>query len=110
MPTPDQPRDWKNEHANAASHAWNHPMVTEVIKEYAANMGFDPDKGLPAYGALKIAMYAAQVARAQALGFDPELLRLTEDEANRAQMERAAAMVFAGVPTIVVELDHRRHP
>lgn len=69
--------DWKEHHANEAGKAWTHPMVERVMQEYADNMGFDAKVGLPAYGMMKIAMYAAQVARAQALGFDPELLRLT---------------------------------
>jgi hypothetical protein len=93
--------DWKQRHANDADKALRHPLVEGVIDEQLMNLGREGDS-LARYGLSKIAHYAAQVARAQALGFDPELLTLTPDEANRALMERAAAMVFAGVPTTII--------
>ena len=65
--------DWKQAHADAADEAVDHQLVQDAMAEFARNMGFDLD-GLPAYGLHKVAAYAAQVARAQALGFDPELL------------------------------------
>lgn len=98
--------DWKDHHANEAGKAWTHPMVERVMQEYADNMGFDAKVGLPAYGMMKVAMYAAQVARAQALGFDPELLRLSAAEANSTQLELAAEAALRGVPVFMVELDH----
>lgn len=61
---------------------------------------------LKGYGLHKVAMYAAQVARAQALGFDPDLLRATPEEANSALLERAAHLVFEGVPTFVIDPDN----
>lgn len=100
--------DWKNHHANESGKAWTHPMVERVMQEYADNMGFDAKVGLPAYGMMKVAMYAAQVARAQALGFDPELLRLSSDEANSAQLDLAAEAVMRGVPVFMVEIDRQQ--
>lgn len=95
------PDGWKNTHANESYEAVKHPLVQRVIAEFAENMNF-PLEGLPRYGLEKIAMYAAQVARAQCLGFDPDLLRLTPDEYNALAMERAAELVYGGVPTFVI--------
>lgn len=97
--------DWKQHHANESDKAWQHPIVTRVIEEYASNMGFDPKVGLPAYGVMKVAMYAAQVARAQALGIDPELLRLTAQEANSEVLRLAAEAALSGIPVHVIEED-----
>lgn len=95
----------KSKFALVAGKAIEHPLVQAVMTEYARNMGFDPKTGLPAYGMMKVAMYAAQVARAQALGLDPELLRTTTDEAAEAQLERARSSVAAGIPTIITSAD-----
>lgn len=67
-------------------------------------MGFKLE-GLPGYGMRKVAMYAAQVARAQALGFDPALLSMTDEEATEAQLALARAAVEAGKPVWVIESD-----
>lgn len=99
--------DWRNHHANEAGKAWTHPMVAEVMQEYADNMGFDSKVGLPAYGMMKVAMYAAQVARAQALGIDPELLKMTADEQNSELLRRAAEASFRGVPVYMIEMEDR---
>lgn len=101
MPT----SDWKNEHANKASASIKHELVEGVIEEFMDNIGV-ADKGLPAYGIRKVAHYAAMVARADALGFDPNLLRLTPDEATSLQLELAARAVFEGVPTWVLDPNH----
>lgn len=98
----DKSADWKRQHANDASASISHPLVEDVIAELLTNLGL-PHGGLPAYGVRKVALYAAQVARAQALGFDPELLRLTEDEGNKAQMALAAELVWRGVPVHLIE-------
>jgi hypothetical protein len=95
--------DWKELHANESMKALDHPLVAGVMEEYADNMNFDPKVGLPAYGMMKVAMYAAQVARAQALGFDPDMLRMSRDEANSALWDIAAEAVFAGVPTTILD-------
>jgi hypothetical protein len=94
--------DWKRHHANDSTEAVQHEIVQRVMEEYADNMGFTLD-GLPAYGLRKVALYAAQVARAQALGFDPNLLRLSEDEAASGQWALAASLVLAGVPTFTID-------
>lgn len=65
---------WLRAHANAAAFAVAHPIVVDVMDEYAHNMRFHPTDGLPAYGMHKVAQYAAQVARAQALDINPERL------------------------------------
>lgn len=51
----------------------------------------------------KIATYAAQVARAQALGFDPELLRLSADEADTAMLAQARMAVASGKPVWLID-------
>jgi hypothetical protein len=91
----------KQQFANEAEKALDHEAVQHAIQEFADNMGFVLE-GLPAYGLNKVAHYAAMVARAQALGIDPDELRYTPEEANGALMEKAAQMVYAGVPTKVV--------
>jgi hypothetical protein len=95
--------DWKQHHANEAEKAVYHPMVQHVIEEFARNMKISLD-GLPRYGQ-KIATYAAQVARAQTLGIDPELLRLTADEYNSEALRLAAEATFRGIPTYVIETE-----
>lgn len=94
--------DWKQHHADEASRVLHHELVKSAMQEFAANMGFDLD-GLPAYGLAKIATHAAQVARAQALGFDPDLLRLDPDEANSQMIRMAADAIYRGVPTYVID-------
>ena len=93
--------DWKQHHANEAEKATFHLLVQEVMAEYADNMGFEL-KGLPRYGLLKVANYAAIVARAQALGFDPDLLRLTPQEANSELLRKAAEAAVRGVPVYLL--------
>ena len=73
--------DWKLQHANEAEKALEHDLVKYVMEELLDNLGLT-GQALPAYGVRKVAIYAAQVARAQALGFDPELLRLSNEEVN----------------------------
>lgn len=66
----------KNDHANKSDKALKHPLVIDVIDELIDNLGKKGDP-LVKYGITKVAMYAAQVARAQALGIDPDDLRST---------------------------------
>lgn len=103
-PDAGQSGDWKNAHANASGPAMEHPLVVRAMEEFAGNMGFDFE-GLPRYGLMKIAMYAAQVARAQALGFDPDLLRLSDEESETQQLALARAAVALGKPTWVIRSD-----
>ncbi len=70
----------------ANRQCWRGFMETAGI-EPAQCSRRQPDLGvtgqaLPEYGIAKVANYAAQVARAQALGFDPDLLRLSDEEAD----------------------------
>lgn len=96
--------DWKAHHANESEKALDHDLVKGVMEEFAGNMGFKLE-GLPAYGLTKVAMYAAQVARAQALGFDPELLRLTAEEAGEQQLRLAMIAAESGKPVYLIELE-----
>ncbi len=96
--------DWKAVHANAANEALEHELVRQVMEEYAGNMGFKLD-GLPRYGLMKVASYAAQVARAQAFGFDPDLLRPSDDLADRRGLALARKAVAMGKPVWVVRGD-----
>lgn len=96
--------DWKTVHANESCKALEHDLVTGVMEEYADNMGFKLE-GLAKYGLTKVAMYAAQVARAQALGFDPDLLRMSDEEADQVMLARARMMVAAGKPVFRIDDD-----
>ena len=89
--------EWKQTHVKAADTTLAHPLVAEVMAELRGNLGVS-DKGLPAYGIAKVAHYAAQVARAQALGFDPNLLRLSNEEADSQQLLLAAEATLRGIP------------
>lgn len=89
--------DWKNAHANESNKAVEHELVEGVIEEFMDNIGV-ADRGLPAYGIRKVARYAAMVARAQALGFDPNALRMSGSEASEQQLELIRMAVAAGVP------------
>jgi hypothetical protein len=93
--------DWKQQHANDAEKALDYDLVKDVIAEQMGNLGTD-DK-LVRYGLTKIAMYSASVARAQALGFDPDLLRLSAEEANDEQLKLAIAAVKSGKPVWVID-------
>jgi hypothetical protein len=96
--------DWKREHANQAEQALHHDLVQNALSEFADNMGFKRE-GLPEYGLTKIVSYAAQVARAHALGFDPDLLRLTDEEADAQALAKARIAVAAGKPVLRID-DH----
>jgi hypothetical protein len=89
--------DWKRTHANEAEKAWENEMVQNVLTEFAGNMGFKRE-GLPEYGLSKIVSYVAQVARAEALGFDPMLLRLTPQEADQSLLRLAEIAAETGKP------------
>lgn len=96
--------DWKKKHADDAEAVFDNESVQMVMDEFADNMGFKLE-GLPKYGMHKVVSYVAQVARAQALGFDPELLRHTAEEADVAGLALARTAVAKGVPTWVIRGD-----
>lgn len=89
--------DWKNHHRKEAEKVLESSLVTEVMEEFAGNMGFKLE-GLPGYGMKKIVSYVAQVARAQALGFDPNLLRLSDEEADEQILRVAKIASERGIP------------
>lgn len=93
--------DWKQAHANAAEHALQHPLVQDVMQEFLHNIG-RPNGALERYGLTKVASYAAQVARAEALGIDPETLRMDDAEIAEHQRMLIDAAYRAGKPVVVV--------
>ena len=97
-------RDWRDRLVAEADKALEHQLVRDVMAELRENLGVS-DTGLPAYGIAKVAHYAAVVARAQAFGFDPDLLRLSNEEATSEQMRLAAELVLKGVPVHMIEVD-----
>jgi hypothetical protein len=104
--------DWKQDFANDAEKALDHAIVKETVDEYVDNMkhnyGVDLSKGLPYVGLSKVRMAVALVARAQALGMDPDLLRLSNDEANADIIAMARRFHEAGKPVFIVEVDEKR--
>ena len=94
--------NWKQHHADEAEKVLENGMVQDVLSEFAQNMGFKRE-GLPEYGLVKIVSYVAQAARAEALGFDPEPLRFSNDEAIESQLELAKIAAESGKPVWVIE-------
>lgn len=95
--------DWKKQHANDSERAMEHELVRGVMDEFTENVkncGYSPN--LFAYGLNKVCLYVAQVARAQALGFDPDTLRMNPEESADFMEKMAEAAVRAGKPVIVV--------
>ena len=91
-------KNWKQLHADESDKAISHPIVEGVVDEQMRNLsnyGVRPlDQSLLRYSLLKVAMYAAQVSRAQCLGFDPNALRLTPEEANAEMIQLAERIVM----------------
>lgn len=100
----DTRRDFLNATADAGDKALAHPLVQLVIKEQLGNFGAK-DNGLVSYGLHKIAAYAAQVARCQALGIDPDVLRATRREVWEHQLDLMANALAADKEVIVVHPD-----
>lgn len=94
--------EWKQKHASDCDAAVGHDLVKKVIDEFLMNIRATDD-ALVRYGCTKIATYAAQVARAQALGFDPNLLRLDPAAANEELMKLAQLAVESGKPIVVIQ-------
>jgi hypothetical protein len=89
--------DWRQHHADEAEHALAHPLVSEAIAELHGNLG-STGHALADYGIHKVAAVAAQVARAQALGFSPDLLRLSSEEADEEVLDLARRAAESGKP------------
>ena len=68
----------KQDHADMSELAIDHPFVVDAVDLVMRNIGTNDN--LVRFGLFKIASVAAQVARAQALGIDPEELRMTDVE------------------------------
>lgn len=97
---------WKQEHANKANDAFKHELVIGVVDEYLDNLshnfGVPKDDAFARYGLKKCMSYAAQVARAQALNIDPDLLRMDSAEIDDAQLRLIEIAQQEGKPVIVV--------
>jgi len=91
----------KDAFADEAYKALDHPLVERVIDELCGNLRVS-NRGLPRYGIRKVAHYAAIVARAHALGIDPDTLRATDDEADEAAARLVRAAIESGKPVFVV--------
>lgn len=96
--------DWKQHHADEAEKAWENEMVQNALTEFAGNMGFKRE-GLPEFGLSKIVSYVAQVARAEALGFDPYLLRMSDAEIDASMLRLAEIAAKAGKPVWAIGED-----
>jgi hypothetical protein len=96
--------DWKQHHANEAEKVNDFEPLQRAMREYADNMGFKLE-GLPAYGLGKVVSIAAQVARAEALGFDPHLLLFNRDEADEQALKLAQMAAESGKPVWAINLD-----
>lgn len=97
--------DWKQKHADDSEEGvLNHPLVVRQMESFARNMGFELE-GLPRMGLLQIVSVSAQVARAHALGFDPELLRLAPHEADEQNLAIARKLVEQGKPVLRIDSD-----
>lgn len=91
------------ENASASDDTLKHPLVRDVVDEQMGNL--NREDALARYGLNKIAMYAAQVSRAQALGVDPDILRNTDGEYVRHVFTQAARLTGRGVPVVIVTTD-----
>jgi len=98
--------DWKQHHGNEAAKALEHELVTQAVDEYVHNMrmnySVDLGKGLPRYGLAKVMGHVAAVTRARTLGFNPDLLRLSNDEADEAMLRIARMAAESGKPVWVL--------
>ena len=92
----------KQRFADDAERAVLHELTQESIDELLRNLGADRES-LPYYGILKVCNVAAQIARAHALGIDPETLRMTDEEATAAMVALARSFAASGKPVIVIE-------
>ena len=99
-------QDWKQQHANDSEKALRHELVESAIKELMVNL--KTDSALVEYGIVKVASYVAQVARAQALGFDPDLLILNDDEAEEQMLKFAKRAVELGKDVIFVSKERAK--
>lgn len=97
---------WKQDHANASEQAFDHPLVRDVIEEYLDNLshnfGVPKDDVFVRYGLKKCMGHMAQVARAQALNIDPDLLRADAAAVSEHMLRIIEAAESAGKPVFIV--------
>jgi hypothetical protein len=102
---------WKQDHANASEHAFRHPLVESVIEEYLDNLyhNFAVPRGdaFVRYGLKKCMGTMAQVARAEALNIDPDLLRVDADAISDHMLAIIEAAESAGKPIFVIVEDDK---
>lgn len=97
--------EWRRKLANDAEANIDHPLVKLIVDEYVDNMkrnhGVDLAAGLPSYGLHKCLATAMIVARADALGIDPEVLRYSRipdfDKLGAGDISRITAAAADGV-------------
>lgn len=94
---------WKKDFANESEKAYLHPIAQDVIQEFLGNIGKSDADAVVRYGIRKVCGYVAQIARAQALGLDPEVLRLSDEEAAEHMAMVLKIALDVGKPVIVVE-------
>jgi UDP-N-acetylmuramyl tripeptide synthase len=92
--------DEKQAFVNEAEQAYKHPLVKSVVQELLFNLRAEGD-ALVSYGIHKVANAVAIVARCQALGIDPEELRMTDEEIA-THMERMAQIALEAGKLIMV--------
>ena len=96
--------DEKQAFANEAEKALSHKLIEDVVDEALLNHNGNSERtGLLYYSLMKVAMYTATVARAQALGIDPDELRSTREESTKGMLRQARAFVAAGKPVLRVD-------
>ncbi len=96
--TPDE----KQALANEAEKALSHDLVTNAREEALRNHG-GKEGDLLWCSFAKVAMYTASVSRAQALGINPDELRLSSEESRASLQARARRSVELGKPTFLID-------
>lgn len=102
---------WKQDHANKSEKAIGHELVQSVINEFKFNLRLNPEVGpddaLWDYGLMKICNAVAQVARAQALGFNPNILKMSDSEIGETRLRLIKIAVKTGKPVIVLQIQEQ---
>lgn len=87
--------DLSREFSDMAAVALEHPLVQNVLDEFALNMGFKRE-GLSEYGLMKIVNVVGQVSIAVSRNIDPDLLRATPEDWAAEAARRFQVMAEAG--------------
>lgn len=94
----------RQEFANETEKAIFHPITERAIEELLFNLNKD-QSSMEYYGIIKLCNTVGQVARAQALGIDPEILRMSDAEAQEAMLQMVNVFAANGGKVIVVAED-----